>query len=230
MFGVGNAQTSLFAVFGSLALLLFVDFAGPAPARLRAYLGLWIVSAVLIAVATLCSTHVVLAAVAMALVGFVVLFAGIVSPRAVTGSTAVLLTFVLPVAVPAGGSAIPDRLLGWALAGVICIPAALLVWTERWHDQLRARLADAADAVAEQLNALATASDTDDARVRMDHTLEELRAQYEATPYRPTGAGPTDVALTNLVSQLEWVGARVRDIRPAATPTVRPCWRAAPIG
>ncbi len=221
-FGVGDPQTSLFAVFGSVALLLFVDFAGPAPSRIRSYGGLWAVGAVLITVATLCSTHAVLAVVAMGAVGFAVLFAGIVTPRAVTGSTALLLTFVLPVAEPAPASAIGHRLLGWALAGAVCIPAALVVWTERWHDRLRLRLADAADAVAGLLDALstpATAADCDGARHRMEGALQALRAQYEATPYRPTGAGTTDVALTNLVSQLEWVGARAGDIRPATTPS-----------
>ena len=218
-YGVDNAQTSLFAVFGAVALLLFVDFAGPPAARRRAYLGMWVVSAVLITVATLCSTYAVLSVVAMAVVAFVVLFAGIVSPRAVTGATAILLTFVLPVAEPATASATPHRLLGWALAGVVCIPAALVVWTERWHDRLRARLADAAEAAADLLDALSVGADTDEPGQRMEVALRDLRAQYEATPYRPTGAGPTDVALTNLVSQLEWVGARVGDIRPDATPS-----------
>jgi uncharacterized membrane protein YccC len=221
-FGVGDAQTSLFAVFGSVALLLFVDFAGSMPARLRSYLGLWLTGAALITVATLCSPHAILSVAAMAVVGFAVLFAGIVSPRAVTGSTAVLLTFVLPVAEPAPASAIGHRLLGWALAGAVCIPAVLLVWTERWHDRLRLRLADAADSVADLLESLATdgagQTGNDGARKHMGLTLGALRDQYEATPYRPTGAGITDVALTNLVSQLEWVGARARDIEPEATP------------
>ena len=65
-FGVGDAQTSLFAVFGSAALLLFVDFAGPLPARLQSYLGLWLTGAVLITVATLCSPHAVASVAAMA--------------------------------------------------------------------------------------------------------------------------------------------------------------------
>ena len=220
-FGVGDPQTSLFAVFGSVALLLFVDFAGPLPSRIRSYCGLWAIGAVFITMATLCSTHAVLSVTAMGVVGFAVLFAGIVTPRAVTGSTALLLTFVLPVAEPAPASAIGHRLLGWALAGAVCIPAALVVWTERWHDRLRLRLADAADAVADLLDALSTPAatcDADGARHRTGQALQALRAQYEATPYRPTGAGTTDVALTNLVSQLEWAGARAGDIRPATTP------------
>ena len=222
-FGLGDSQTSLFAVFGSVALLLFVDFAGPLPSRIRSYGGLWAIGAAFIAVATLCSNHAVLAVAAMGVVGFAVLFAGIVTPRAVTGSTALLLTFVLPVAEPATASAIGHRLLGWTLAGAVCIPAALFVWTERWHDRLRLRLADAADAVAgllDVLSATTAATDRAGAHHQMDGALLALRAQYEATPYRPTGAGTTDVALTNLVSLLEWVGARAGDIRPAVTPAV----------
>ena len=52
-----------------------------------------------IALGTAVSTHKVAAVVTMGIVGFLVLFAGIVLPQAATGATAALLTFVLPVAV-----------------------------------------------------------------------------------------------------------------------------------
>jgi uncharacterized membrane protein YccC len=154
----------------------------------------------------------------MAVAGFLVLFAGVVSPQAVAASTAALLLFVLPVSQRAPASVIPDRLLGWVLAGALCIPVALFVWSGRWHDPLRRALAGAARAVA-ALSARAAAS----GGVVADHTavdraLEALRAQYEATPYRPTGAGPTDVALTNLVSRLEWVGSRALAATASAPP------------
>ena len=60
------------------------------------------------------STNKVAAVVAMAVVGFGVLFAGIVSPQAATGATAALLLFVLPVAVAQPASAVGPRLVGWA--------------------------------------------------------------------------------------------------------------------
>ena len=207
-YGTHNSQTPLFAVFGSVSLLLFVDFGGPLRIRVRSFLVLWVAGAAFITVGTLCSTRPAAAVASMAVVGFGVLYAGVVSPQAVAASTAALLFFVLPVSEQASASAIADRLLGWVLAGVLCIPAALFVWADRWHDPLRRALGDAARSVADLLDEAARSGGavTDHAAVR--RALAALRAQFEATPYRPTGAGPTDVALTNLVSRLEWVGSR----------------------
>lgn len=205
-FAVGNGQTNLFAVFGSFALLLFADFGGPTASRLRSYLGLFVCGVVLITVGTLCSAHAAPAVLGMAVFGFAVLFAGAVSPQAAVGATAALLTFVLPVAVPAGASAVGSRLAGWALAGVICIPAVMLVWSGRWHDPLRRATAAAARAVAGLVEAHAEGRPDPSAWRRAEEALSALRAQYEATPYRPAGAGPIDSALVNLVSRMEWVG------------------------
>ena len=205
-FGIGNAQTTLFSVFGAFALLLFADFGGPTRVRLRSYIGLFAAGIVLITAGTLCSTRAAPAIIGMAVFGFAVLFAGALGPQAAVGATAALLTFVLPVAVPVGASAVGSRLAGWALAGAVCIPAALLVWSDRWHDPLRRSLAGAARAVAELVEAHADGRLDPAARDRADADLHQLRAQYEATPYRPTGAGPTDHALVNLVSRMEWVG------------------------
>jgi uncharacterized membrane protein YccC len=205
-FGVGNAQTTLFGVFGSFALLLFADFGGPTRVRLRSYFGLFVTGAVLIIAGTLCSTHAATAVIGMAVFGFAVLFAGAVSPQAAVGATAALLTFVLPVAVSGGSSAIGSRLAGWGLAGAFCIPAVMLVRSGRWHDPLRRSLAAAARGVAELVDAHADGRRDPAAWKRAEEALHRLRAQYEATPYRPAGAGPTDTALVSLVSRMEWVG------------------------
>jgi uncharacterized membrane protein YccC len=217
-YGTANNQTPLFAVFGSVSLLLFVDFGGPLRIRVRSYVVLWLVGAVFVTVGTLCSTTSVAAVATMAVVAFGVLFAGVVSPQAVAASTAVLLLFVLPVSEQAPASAVGDRLLGWALAGVLCIPAALFVWAGRWHDPLRHTLADASRSIAELLDAAAQGAALPTDHTAVDRALVGLRKQYEATPYRPTGAGPSDVALTNLVSRLEWAGSRALAASSQSTP------------
>ena len=90
-----NPQVALFGAFGSFALLLLVEFTGPPRSRLVSYGGLYLVGACFTVLGTLVSTHKVAAVVTMAVVGFAVLFTGIVAPQAATASTAALLTFVL---------------------------------------------------------------------------------------------------------------------------------------
>ena len=143
-----NGQVGLFAAFGSFALLLLVEFTGPLRERAVCYLGLYVVSSGLIALGTVASTYKVAAVLAMALVGFAVLYAGIAAPAAATATTAALLTFVLPVAVAEPASQVGPRLVGWTLAAAFCIPACLLVWPPPWHDNLRRRLSTAVSSVA----------------------------------------------------------------------------------
>ena len=76
---IGNPQLSLFASFGGVAMLLFADFPGGQSARLGAYLALFVMGAVLIVLGTLASTIAWLAVLGMAVVGFGVLFSGVLS-------------------------------------------------------------------------------------------------------------------------------------------------------
>ena len=186
-FGIGNPQTTLFSVFGAFALLLFADFGGRRSTRFRSYLGLFLAGAVLITAGTLCSSHAATAVLGMAVFGFAVLFAGAVSPQAAVGATAALLTFVLPVAVPVGASAIGSRLAGWALAGAFCLPAVMLVWSERWHDPLRRKAADAAGAVADLVDAHAEGHIDVEAKGRVGLAMEALREPVRSHPVPSCG-------------------------------------------
>jgi len=73
---LANPNAGLFAAFGSIGMLIFVDFSGPRLGRLAAYSALFLAGAVLISIGTLCSESPVLATVVMAVVSFVVLFSG----------------------------------------------------------------------------------------------------------------------------------------------------------
>jgi len=202
---VASGQTSLFAAFGAFALLLLVDFPGPPRVRLTSYLGLVAVAAVFIALGTAVSTHKVAAVVLMALVGFGVLFAGIVSPRVATAATAALLMFVLPVAVAQPVSATGDRLLGLLIAAAFSVPTSLLVWPTPWHDDLRRRLSAAVAAAARVARARAAGRPDPAVRSDMVAELDRLRKQFRGTPYPPTGAATTAMALAKLVGRVEWV-------------------------
>ena len=200
-----NPQVSLFAAFGSFALMLFVDFRGRPRTRLASFGALLVGGSVFIVIGTVASTHGVAAVVAMAVVGFATLFAGILSPTAAAATTAALLTFVLPVAVSAPASAIGPRLAGWAIAAALAIPSCLLVWPAPWHDDLRRRLSAVMSVVAEMAVARAAGHPDPEAEAAVTTELARLRAQFEATPYPPYGAVGSAIALAKLVGRVEWV-------------------------
>ena len=109
---IAQPQTTIFSAFGSFAILVLADFTGPWPNRLVAYLSLAGAGAVLISLGTLCSQNTAIAVAAMAVVGFTILFAGVINGYLAAGGFAALLTFIISVNIPAPLSTVPDRLEG----------------------------------------------------------------------------------------------------------------------
>jgi uncharacterized membrane protein YccC len=201
-----NAQVPLFASFGAFALMLFVSIPGTRSDRLRHYLALIASGALLIVAGTLCSNNAVLAIAGMAVAGFVVLFAGVLSPTAALGSTYLLLAFVLPVNVPVPAGEIPARLAGWTLAAAAALPVILLVWTRPWYDTRRAALATAAQRLARLVQAHAEGHRDESAHAAAESAVLKLRKDFAATPYPPTGLSSSQIAVAKLLSRVEWAG------------------------
>jgi uncharacterized membrane protein YccC len=204
---IENQDTTLFAAFGSFAILVLADFGGPPRARLLAYLALVVAGAVLIALGTVCSQTRWLAVAAMAVVGFVALFSRLIGSYFAAAGFAPLLLFIIPVAIPGPASAIPDRLAGWALAAAVAIPAAMLLWPTRTSDELRAGAARACRALADVIDPAppGDASTLADRTQAASSAVAELRRSFAATPFRPTGStGPTE-AVAFLVDALDWL-------------------------
>lgn len=207
--GLDNRQAAVMGAFGAIAFLVFADFTGRPGPRLRANLGLAAAGYALIPLGTLCSRNVVLATAMMAVVGFAVLFAGVLSGYVAAGGPAAVLMFVLPVMIPAGPSAVPERLIGWTLACAGAIAALALLWPGRPQGRIRAAQAQACRALAALLREWA---DVPAAQVRPTGASDTARAAidaaeaaFAATPYRPTGpSGPT-AALAQLVDDLDWL-------------------------
>jgi uncharacterized membrane protein YccC len=199
---IEDPQTAIFAAFGSFAMLVLVDFAGPLRSQFVAYVLLACVGAANIVVGTLCSRNAWLAAAAMAVVGFVILFSGVINGYFAAAGTSAILTFVLPVTIAAPMSAVPARLEGWGLAAGAGILAHMLLWPARPPAALRG---DAARAC----RTLADLADPDLPRGRSAAAAREavavLRRRFLATPHRPAGpTGPT-AALASLVDELDWL-------------------------
>ena len=204
---IHDPQTATFAAFGSFAMLVLVDFTGPLRSRFVAYISLACVGAANVVLGTLCSRNDWLAAAAMAAVGFAILFSGVVNGYFAAAGTSALLTFVLPVTIPAPASANPARLEGWALAALAGICAHALLWPARPRATLRREAARACDALAE-LAEHELAGDRTAVGGRAHAAREavsSLRRNFLATPHRPTGpTGPT-AALASLVDEFDWL-------------------------
>ncbi len=150
---IGNPSVATFAAFGAFAMVLLVDFRGPLRVRLQEQAALALVGGVFICIGTLASRAAWLAALAMAVVGFAVLFAGVVSSVLAAAATALLLAFILPTSLAAPASSIPDRLAGWGMAAGAAMIAIAVLWPAPSRDQLRGPVMAACTALAERLRA-----------------------------------------------------------------------------
>ena len=216
---IGNPQLATFAAFGSFAMLLLADFGGPMAERLQAEAALAVTGGVFVCLATLASRTAWLAAVAMAVAGFGVIFAGVVSSVLAGATTALLLAFILPVSLAAPASAVPDRLAGWAMAGGVALVAIVLLWPAPARDRLRGAAAAACRALAARLRAGVAyllsgmdgqfALDRDHAAAQSDQAVEALRSTFLATPYRPTGLSTPARTTVRLVDELAWLNSIV---------------------
>jgi uncharacterized membrane protein YccC len=214
---IGNPTLATFAAFGSFAMLLLVDFSGPMRDRLQAEAGLALAGAVFVCVGTVCSRSAWLAALAMVIVGFGVLFAGAVSSVLAGATVALLLAFILPVSIRGPVSSIPDRLAGWGMASVAAILAVALLWPAPVREPLREAAIAACRALAGRLRSDAayllggagapTAAEHDDAIGRADAAVAALHRVFLATPYRPTGLSTAARTVVRLVDELNWLNA-----------------------
>ena len=200
---IQQPQTSILAAFGSFAVLVLVDFGGPPRQRLTAYICLACVGALFVTLGTLCSRNAWLAAGSMAVVGFAVLFSGVISGYFAAAATAAILTYVLPVTIPAPNSAIPDRLEGWGLAAAAGTFAAMLLWAPRRQADLQHAAAKALPTVADLLDA-DREQFADRARIARE-AVDGLGRRFLGIQHRPTGpTGPT-AALASLPDELDWL-------------------------
>jgi uncharacterized membrane protein YccC len=198
----GGSQTPLFTIFGSVALLIMVDFPGNRPARALAYCGLGFNGAVLITLGTLVAPHPWLSVALMFVLGVAVIFAGVLSETVAAGQRATLLMFVLPACTPVGP--VPERLLGWMIALAICVPAALFLFAPRHHDELRAHAARVCNRLADRLEGTASGREVTKA-------MNALDATFLGADYRPVALTAGSRALVRVVDDLGWLSDRITD-------------------
>jgi hypothetical protein len=225
MFALGdkvieNAAVATFAAFGSFAMLLLVDFGGPMRARLQAQLALAVTGCAFVCLGTLASRSVWISAVAMALIGFAVIFSGVVSSVLAGASTSLLLAFILPVTLAGPASSIPDRVAGWGMASGAAMLAIVLLWPTPTRSALRAAAASACRALALRLRADVAygiaggrdshaAAEHEHAAAEAKQAVVAMRRVFLATPFRPTGLSTAARTVVRLVDEINWLDAIV---------------------
>ncbi|MGW1783169.1 FUSC family protein [Streptomyces sp. NPDC002143] len=217
--------TGTFAGFGAFAMLLLVEFPGPLAQRLWAHAQLAAAWLVLVSLGTLATRSAWIATAVTVLVGFAVLFSGVVSSVLAGATTSLLLAFILPVSAPAPAAQLPERLIGVVLAAGASVLAVWLLWPRTQADPLGAPAARVCRAAARQLRA-----DADffagrspgpafgECRVCVrvtESSARELQRLFTATPYRPTGLSTGSRALVRLVDELTWLSAILAEAAPA---------------
>jgi Fusaric acid resistance protein-like len=230
---IADPVVATFAAFGAFSMLLLVDFGGPLRERLQAQAALALAGGVLVCLGTLVSRDVWLAVPTMALVGFAVLFLGVVSSVLAGARTSLLLSFILPVTIVGPVSSIPDRLAGWGLAGAAALGAVGVLWPAPRRSRLRDAANVACRTLAGALRAQAVfalrggrgeelAGERDRALARSQEAVAAMHRVFLATSYHPASLSTAGRTTIRVVDELNWVSAIVaQSWLPVFAPRVR---------
>jgi fusaric acid resistance family protein len=117
-----------FAVFGSFAHQVLVNYDAAGRVRFVQSAMLTALGAIMLSLGTFASASVWLAVSGAIAVGFLSEVPPLASGRIAAIRSALLLAFMLAVAVPAPASSVFPYLAGWLIAGIIAQPALFLIW------------------------------------------------------------------------------------------------------
>ena len=205
--------TATTAAFGAVSALVFSDFGGPVVERVRAYLLLGAAGAALLALGTLASGSTAWSVPITFGVAAAARFSGNFGPRWAAAVSPLILAVVLGALVPAPAVAIPDRVLGWAVALVVSAIASVVILPTRTSTRVSGISADAATALAALLRIALDEPDTTaraDARATLGRVTLSLRTA-SLMPIRPGGPGAVAMARRQVVDRLTRI-ARMLDV------------------
>ena len=222
---LAEPQILIFVVFGCFSLLVISDFGGFRRPRALAYLTATLTGAVLVALGTVASSSTWLAAVVMFAVGFIVSFSRVFGGYAAAANTGLLLSFVIAVTIPAPASVIPQRVGGWAIAGLVSTLAAVALWPRLERVTMHRETARALLAIADVVLAIgsgASAHGLEQIETNASDAVMAARQGFIDMATRPTAAARRDRALAKLLIEVDRILKITERPFNADRPTVRP--------
>ncbi|MEV5239136.1 FUSC family protein [Streptomyces cinnamoneus] len=194
-YGLGDPVMGLYAMFGSLPLVMFSRLGGTARQRTGTLLAMVPVGCLMVTAGTLLAVRDWAAACGMFAVGFAVSFGGVGGPRLAGVSVAVQLFYVLPCFPPYAPDTLGSRLAGLTTGILLTALVERVLRPEPPSVPYRVRLADATAAVAGSCaTAAAGAGDT---RPAADRALDAARPSRLPPAERPTSPSAHDRALNH---------------------------------
>jgi uncharacterized membrane protein YccC len=220
-----DAQSLIFVMFGCFSLLVISDFGGLRRPRAVAYLLATMVGAALVALGTLASSSAWLAAIVMLVVGFALSFSRLFGGYVTAAFTGMVLSFVIAVTLPAPVAAIPDRVGGWAIAGLVSTVAAVALWPLFERVTMRDQAARALRSLADLVEGLRAGAGEGDLRRLKDlarRAVQAARQAYAAGKKRPAAPARHDRAFVELLTEpdriLQIIEHPFNEDRPAVRP------------
>lgn len=190
---------AVYAMFGSLPLIMFCRLPGPPRERTRTFLAALPASWALVTAGTLLAARPWAAACGMLVVGFAVAYCAVCGPRLAGLGTAFQLFYVLPSFPPYAPDTLNLRLAGLTIGVLLTALVERLLWPEPAPVPYRVRLADATAAVADYCTAsgarLTTGSSARACRAAAGLALDAGRLSRVPPTERPTSPSVRDRAL-----------------------------------
>ena len=200
---IGRPQYTVFAAFGSFALIGLMEFGGPMANRVRSQVAVALSGGVMVFIGTTVSRDPWLGAAVMAAGSFIVLFAGVISSQIARASNAVILPLVLATAFPGSVADIPARLAGFGTAALVSLVAITVLWPLPAVDPLRRPTVAVSRSLAARLRRVPGAGDG--ASASDEAAVATLGRAFLAMPFRPTGLNTQTRLTVRLVEELEWL-------------------------
>lgn len=224
MFPLADRTGAIFAVFGTVGLLINSDFAGSVRARLGAYLLTGLAGSIALLVGWAASLTLPTAVGVTAIVAFGLTFLSIFRGAVSIGSSAVLLLYVLAVCVGGPAADLPDYLLGWWIAVVVSTVTALLILPRRQKQSARPLMAQAFAAAAAAAQA-AWVGDRDEAALakhvrEFDAAVDAMTTCLADQPFRTQGVTARDGMLSILSNQVSSIRLLVDQAATTPPPAV----------